>query len=161
MIYGSTEKQTLSLRKKSQGLLMNEEFMPMVSGSDMCMLGSMCYRAGDHRANSHPQLTTMYTLWLREHNRIAGELAKMNPKWNDEKTFQETRKIIIALIQHITYNEWLPLLIGPDNLKKYNLKSLHNGYSTLYDSTIDPSVSNSFATAILPFTDSMSVDTIL
>lgn len=68
--------------------------------------------AGDVRANIHPHLATMHTLWAREHNRLAEELSEMNPHWDDETVFQEARRIVIAEMQHITYDHWLPALLG-------------------------------------------------
>ena len=70
------------------------------------------YFKGDVRANENHGLTVIHTLWMREHNRIAKLLEQQHTNWNDEKLYQETRRIVIAEYQHITFNEWLPQILG-------------------------------------------------
>lgn len=48
---------------------------------------------------------------LREHNRVAGSLARINPHWNDERIFQTARTIMIGMFQHISVNEVFTLYV--------------------------------------------------
>lgn len=109
---------------------------------------------GDHRVNTHPQLAVMHTIWHREHNRIANKLAQLNSHWSDETLFQEARRVVIAEIQHITYNDWLPILLGKRYSQAVRL-TVGNSYSRNYNSEDDPAVSNEVATAALRFLTSL------
>lgn len=71
---------------------------------------------GDARANTHPWLASMYSIWVREHNRIARTLATLNPGWNSDRLYHEARRIVIAELQHITYKTWLPALTGKSKI---------------------------------------------
>ena len=62
--------------------------------------------------NQQPLLTVMHTIWLREHNRIAENLVRAVPGQTDEFYYQHARRIVIAEMQHIIYNEYLPVMIG-------------------------------------------------
>lgn len=67
---------------------------------------------GDTRTNQMVSLVVLHTLFMREHNRIATELGLLNPNWDDEQIFLEARHILTAELQVITYNEYLPALLG-------------------------------------------------
>ncbi|XP_031834130.1 salivary peroxidase/catechol oxidase isoform X3 [Nomia melanderi] len=164
MIYGSTLKKSRELREFDGGRLRvhvdnNHEFLPIgtVEVGSACREG--CYDSGDHRVNTHPQLAVMHTIWHREHNRIAEKLAELNPYWSDETLFQEARRIVIAEIQHITYKEWLPILLGRKYTRAVGI-SLGNSYSRVYNSEDDPAVSNEVATAALRFLTSLMQGTL-
>ena len=59
---------------------------------------------------------SMHTLWLRQHNRIAKQLRQITG-WDAARIFQETRKIVGAQQQVITYDEFLPLILGEQTVK--------------------------------------------
>jgi peroxidase len=88
---------------------------------------------------------------FREHNRIAAELQTLNPRWSDEELYQQAKKITTAEMVHITYNEWLPLILGKTYMSNYRLFPQLSGYSYDYDPSINPSVTNEFATAAFRF----------
>eukprot|EP00854_Cymbomonas_tetramitiformis_P005431 gene5431-6586_t len=71
-----------------------------------------CFSVGDVRGNENIGLTSLQTLFLREHNRIAGILSQLNPSWSDEEVYQETRKIVGAEMQILTYKEYYPANMG-------------------------------------------------
>ena len=95
--------------------------------------------AGDRRAIENPGLASLHTLFLREHNRIAGEINHFEPSWDDEKIFQEARRIVVAELQNIVYNEYLPLVLGDQTVGHH--------VDSYYDYTVDPTIDNVFATA--------------
>ena len=57
------------------------------------------------------------------------------------------RRYIGAVIQHITYNEWLPIILGPRVLEIFELRLLPRGHYRGYNDSVNPTISNSFAAA--------------
>ncbi len=131
MIYGSDEELAAKLRTFEGGKLATSDGNLLPYGDDGY------FQAGDVRANENVALTSMQTLWVREHNRIAGELAAENPDLTDEELYQQARQIVIGELQAITFNEYLPALFGNGVVSQYRG----------YDSTVDPSIANEFSTA--------------
>ncbi len=98
---------------------------------------------GDIRINEQPGLTCFHTLWVREHNRLCDELAIAHPNWSDEELFQRARKIVGALIQTVTYEEFLP-----------NIGITLTPYSG-YDGRVRSDILNTFSAAAYRFGHTM------
>ena len=56
-----------------------------------------------------------------------------------------------VLLQHITYNEWLPIVLGVDYMDVLDIVPVNYGYSNRYDKTVNPTIINSFASAAFRF----------
>ena len=95
------------------------------------------FLSGDVRANEQTGLTALHTLFLREHNRLAEGVAEQYPELNGDEIYEISRKIVGAQMQVITYNEFLPKLLGPGAIDPYDG----------YDPDVDPSIANEFSTA--------------
>ena len=146
MVYGSDSSRAGWLRTGTSGQLKftaapTGAMLPTDDGSQVMdgpfgpSTSSSLYVAGDTRANEQIGITSIQTLALREHNRQATLIARANPGWSDEQVYQRARKITSAEIAAITYNEFVPALLGSGALP---------GYSG-YNGSTDPSVSNAFA----------------
>ncbi|GBP21615.1 Chorion peroxidase [Eumeta japonica] len=123
-IYGSSDEKMSSLRS-SGGLLKTftdygRELPPLTTKKE-CQIqkdGAACFDSGDNHGNQIISLTVFHTIWTREHNRVARALARLNPEWDEDTVFYESRRILQAEFQHITYNEWLPKVIVYENCFK-------------------------------------------
>ena len=101
--------------------------------------------AGDERANEQPGLTSLHTLFVREHNRLCDEFLKLGYT-NDEDNYQTARALVAAYIQAITYNEYLPALgikldpyygynpgVRPDIMNIFATAAFRYGHSNVED----------------------------
>ena len=158
-VYGSSEDLATRLRESGTGKLRmgdqstpGKHYLPFDTDSLVdCMQPQElseprvpCFLAGDVRVNEQVALTSMHTLFTREHNRIAEKLAELNPHWSNEKTYQEARKILGAEWQSIIYDFYLPNIVGPSGMQQL-------GEYVGYDSNVNPGILNSFATSAYRF----------
>ncbi|CAF95704.1 unnamed protein product, partial [Tetraodon nigroviridis] len=169
MVYGSSPSLALALRNLSSPLgsmALNSQhsdqglaYMPFLprtqSQLDPCgpRNGSRrsqgnntsCFQAGDSRANEHLGMIALHTLFLREHNRLVEELHLLNPHWGPDTLYQEARKVMGAIHQILTWDHYLPRILGEDAAAR--LMPPYRGY----DPDVDPGIANVFATAAFRF----------
>ncbi|MBK7465816.1 MAG: T9SS type A sorting domain-containing protein [Saprospiraceae bacterium] len=164
-VYGSDDQRALWLRtmkdgkmKTSKGNLLpyntiTGEYSGIIDSTAPSMANDKnktvkTFVAGDVRAAEHPALTSMHVLFVREHNRICDRL-KAEGGRSDEEMYQQARKEVGALIQVITYQEFLPALgVSLTTFTKYN-------------PNVSPDILNTFATASYRIGHSMVADDIL
>jgi prostaglandin-endoperoxide synthase 2 len=70
------------------------------------------FAVGLEHGNSTIGNTIMNIVCLREHNRLAGILAKENPEWDDARIFETTRNIMIVVLLKLVVEEYITH-IGP------------------------------------------------
>ena len=152
MVYGSDDARAAALRTAGGKLLTSaDDMLPIDDGSFPNAGGPGGFFAGDVRANENVGLTSMHTIFVREHNRLVDEIAAENPDYDDERLYQEAKALVEAKIQVITFNEFLPLLLGENAIGDYE------GYKA----DVDSSIANIFATAAFRVGHTMLSSTIL
>ncbi|MCA9246397.1 MAG: hypothetical protein KDA42_04755, partial [Planctomycetales bacterium] len=97
------------------------------------------FLAGDVRANENAALTAMQTLWVREHNYWADQIAADDSSLTGDQIYERARAIVTAEMQAITYNEFLPALLGSyaPSAADYN-----------YNAGVNAGIANEFSTAL-------------
>ena len=159
MVYGSDEERALALRvgpdspflRTSTGDLLPFNIDGLTNANGFVADPTSLFLAGDVRANEQVGLAVFHTLFVREHNRLAQEIAQTNPTLAGDEVFEQARRLVIAQIQHITYREFLPALLGAKALKSYRG----------YEDGINPSIFNEFSAAAYRLGHSMLSDQIL
>ena len=144
-VYGSDDDRAYALRKlDGSGELKTTEsdhgpLLPYNEGgfANAPESSAHWFLAGDVRANEQAGLTAMHTLFVREHNHWARQMRQANPGLSEDDLYEFARMIVGAEMQHITYAEFLPLLLGPEAIRRYE------GFRD----QVDPTIANEFASA--------------
>ena len=116
------------------------------SSNEPCNRIAGCVLAGDTRVNENTALAAMHTVWVRLHNvyaKIIDTLGKVKPKKfptiaskkrnRNKIIFEEARKIVIAILQRIFYDEWLPKIVAVPAYKGYKPRvraEIKQGFAT-------------------------------
>ncbi|KAJ8733054.1 hypothetical protein PYW07_015653 [Mythimna separata] len=114
--------------------------------STLCFLNQRPRETLCHKYLSNNGIGTnlMGILFYRQHNKIAEELRKLNPCWNDERLFFTARSINIAIFLQIYLYELLPIVLGKKNLLRDGI-ICDGGFRDLYDENIQPQLTDEFA----------------
>jgi peroxidase len=128
-LYGSTVKLAASLRNADGTLATSDsgQALPVVNDQ---------FVSGDPRVMENPELTSVTTLFMREHNFWVRTLKTQHPEWTGDELYNMAKSITTAEYQNIIYTEYLPILIGP-------VLGLYRGYNP----NINAQVTQEFSTA--------------
>jgi len=151
VIYGSDVETGNALRAHKCGLMATSTFngathLPLDGNSEgSCarqpFQDGQCFLAGDARVSEVIGLTASHLIWVKLHNKLATMVRAAGVQLSDEDIFQKTREIVVAILSAVTYNDYLPELLGRDMYNK-----LIGDYPG-YDPKVNPAVWNEFTTS--------------
>jgi hypothetical protein len=159
LVYGSDPARAAALRTFQGGKLKTSDgqLLPMnttgLPNADPFNLGDRLFLAGDIRANEQANLTAVHTLFVREHNRLADRIHARYPQLTDEEIYQLARRLVGAEMQVITYEEYLPAVLGFNHAPDPAVAA--------YNPNVNAAVTNSFAHAVFRFGHSQISDATL
>jgi hypothetical protein len=132
-IYGSDAATAASLRNADGTLITSAGGNPPIVDGQ--------FVGGDIRAAENPDLTAVDALFVREHNYWVAKLHAEQPSLTGDQLYDMARAITTAEYQSITYNEYLPTLLGKNALGAY-----HG-----YDPKVSTQILEEFSTAAFRF----------
>ncbi|KAG4065210.1 hypothetical protein HA402_007607 [Bradysia odoriphaga] len=139
-VYGNTVELANELRTFQGGLLKNNKNKVLPETCDDP--SKNCYLTGDFRATSIFFLGLLQSMYHRFHNVVAPQLKALNPKWDDERLYQETRRIVIACYQNHVI-DWLRIFAGNEETKQF--RPVGNNYLGRYNAGVDASSTAEFS----------------
>jgi heme peroxidase len=108
-VYGTDRARAASLRDGAKLRLTADGYLPTdLRGAEITGFNEAWWLG----------LSSMHTLFAREHNVLCDELRSRNPAWDDERVYQTARLIVAALIAKIHTIEWTPAILKTDTLYK-------------------------------------------
>ncbi|QOG19687.1 peroxidase family protein [Bradyrhizobium sp. SEMIA] len=136
-VYGSDTATAASLRTADGHMKVSAgDNLPIVMTAQ-----GPAFAAGDVRAQENPDLTALQTLFVREHNYQVDKLHQEHPHWSGDRLYETAKAITTAEMVNITYNEFLPHLLGSAAIPAY-----HG-----YDPNVNASITEEFEGAAYRF----------
>ena len=116
-VYGSDAARAAALREGAKLRMTPEGYLPEdASGQELTGFNESWWLG----------LSSLHTLFAREHNVLCDELRAHYRGWSDERVYQTARLIVSALIAKIHTVEWTPAILGTEVID-LGLKANWNG----------------------------------
>lgn len=139
------------------------DFIPAFTGTpprlDLDAIGHY-FVTGDGRANENVMLSSIHTIWARNHNFWVDELREATGgSWTEQEYFEAARIMNVAEYQRVVFTEFAAAIAGPLGDDDDGVFDPEHGFEE-YDAAVDASISVEFAQAVYRFGHSMLNETV-
>lgn len=157
-LYGSTQRTAQALRS-DDGLLKSTrpqwskyELPPGQREGKSCVDSNYkrkCLTGGDSRVMINLLFTGIQSVFLRFHNQLARDLAERF-SGDSNRIYEEARRFTIAFYQRMTYDFFLPILLGDQYLNNNGfVRTVPTTYHSEVRFPFDPRFSKKFFSSVL------------